>query len=67
MEEKIKEIIERARLESTTDSDKFVKELLDLFNINDSLDLCELERKLDETLEKETRETLTKWIKQQRQ
>jgi hypothetical protein len=31
------------------------------------LDLRELERKLDEALGKETRETLTEWLKQQRQ
>jgi hypothetical protein len=32
-----------------------------------SLNLQELEQKLDEALGKETRETLTKWIKLQRQ
>lgn len=32
MEKKLKEIIDRARLESTTKSDIFVKELLDLFS-----------------------------------
>ena len=32
-----------------------------------SLDLRELERKLDEALGRETRETLTEWLKQQRQ
>ena len=35
--------------------------------VSNSLDLRELERKLDEALGKETRETLTEWIKQQRQ
>ena len=35
--------------------------------VSNSLDLCELERKLDEALGKETRETLTEWLKQQRQ
>jgi len=32
-----------------------------------SLDLRELERKLDEALGRETRKTLTQWVKQQRQ
>ena len=35
--------------------------------VSNSLDLRELERKLDEALGKETRETLTEWLKQQRQ
>jgi len=35
--------------------------------VRNSLDLRELERKLDEALGKETRETLTEWLKQQRQ
>ena len=35
--------------------------------VGNSLDLRELERKLDEALGKETRETLTEWLKQQRQ
>jgi len=35
--------------------------------VSNSLDLCELERKLDEALGKEIRETLTEWLKQQRQ
>ncbi len=43
-----------------------VKKLI-IPDVGISLDLCELERKLDEALEKETRETLTEWIKQQRQ
>ena len=34
MEKKVKEIIDRARLESTTKSDVFVKELLDLFGVS---------------------------------
>ena len=34
--------------------------------VSNSLDLRELERKLDEALDKETRETLTEWLKQQR-
>lgn len=34
--------------------------------VSNSLDLRELERKLDEALGKETRETLTEWLKQQR-
>ena len=41
--------------------------ILALFAVSNSLDLRELERKLDEALGKETRETLTEWIKQQRQ
>ena len=41
--------------------------ILALFGVSNSLDLHELERKLDEALGKETRETLTEWIKQQRQ
>ena len=40
--------------------------ILDLFCVSNSLDLRELERKLDEALGKETRETLTEWLKQQR-
>tara|TARA_R100001530_G_scaffold21377_1_gene17628 strand:+ start:316 stop:573 length:258 start_codon:yes stop_codon:yes gene_type:complete len=36
MEKKVKEIIDRARLESTTKSDVFVKELLDLFSVSHS-------------------------------
>ena len=40
--------------------------ILALFGVSNSLDLRELERKLDEALGKETRETLTEWIKQQR-
>ena len=35
--------------------------------VSNSLDLRELERKLNEALGKETRETLTEWLKQQRQ
>lgn len=35
--------------------------------VSNSLDLRELERKLDEALGKETRETLTEWLKQQRE
>ena len=35
--------------------------------VSNSLDLRELERKLDDALGKETRETLTEWLKQQRQ
>lgn len=38
MEKKVKEIIDRARLESTTKSDVFVKELLDLFSVSVSLE-----------------------------
>lgn len=34
--------------------------------VSNSLDLRELERKLDEALGKETRETLIEWLKQQR-
>ena len=41
--------------------------ILVLFDVSNSLDLRELERKLDEALGKETRETLTEWLKQQRQ
>ena len=41
--------------------------ILALFCVSNSLDLRELERKLDEALGKETRETLTEWLKQQRQ
>ena len=41
--------------------------ILALFGVSNSLDLRELERKLDEALGKETRETLTEWLKQQRQ
>lgn len=43
------------------------KRILRLFNVSNSLNLRELERKLDEALGKETRETLTEWLKQQRQ
>jgi len=39
MEKKVKEIIDRARLESTTKSDVFVKELLDLFDVIGSTDI----------------------------
>lgn len=42
-------------------------EALRLSIVNGSLDLRELERKIDEALGKETRETLTEWLKQQRQ
>ena len=45
---------------------KLVK-LLTITPVSNSLDLRELERKLDEALGKETRETLTEWLKQQRQ
>ena len=45
---------------------KLVK-LLTIPLVSNSLDLRELERKLDEALGKETRETLTEWLKQQRQ
>ena len=41
--------------------------ILALFGVRNSLDLSEIEHKLDEALGKETRETLTEWIKQQRQ
>ena len=47
-------------------ADKIVK-LFTIPDVSNSLDLRELERKLDEALGKETRETLTEWIKQQRQ
>ena len=40
---------------------------LNIHTVSNSLDLRELERKLDEALGKETRETLTEWLKQQRQ
>lgn len=40
---------------------------LTIHHVSNSLNLCELERKLDEALGKETRETLTEWIKKQRQ
>lgn len=40
---------------------------LTIHYLSNSLDLRELERRLDEALEKETRETLTEWLKQQRQ
>lgn len=36
-------------------------------NVISSLDLRELERKLDEALEKETAESLIKWLNEQRQ
>ena len=49
------------------EQEKAVKNNAVLSHVGISLDLCELERKLDEALEKETRETLTEWIKQQRQ
>lgn len=42
-------------------------EKLNIPAVINSLDLRELERKLDEALGKETRETLTEWIKRQRQ
>jgi len=34
--------------------------------VSNSLDLCELERKLDEALDKETPETLKKWLEEKR-
>ncbi len=40
---------------------------LNILAVSNSLDLRELERKLDEALGKETGETLTEWLKQQRQ
>ena len=43
-----------------------VKKLI-IPDVSKSLDLRELERKLDEALGKETRETLTEWLKHQRQ
>ena len=43
------------------------KRILRLFNVSNSLDLRELERKLDESLGKETRETLIEYLKQKRQ
>ena len=49
------------------EQEKAVKNNAVLPHVGNSLDLRELERKLDEALEKETRETLTEWIKQQRQ
>lgn len=40
---------------------------LNILAVSNSLDLRELERKLDKALGKETREALTEWLKQQRQ
>ena len=43
------------------------KQQCNIHDVSNSLDLRELERKLDEALGKETMETLTEWLKQQRQ
>ena len=50
-----------------TELEKLLLKLLPIQHVSNSLDLRELERKLDEALGKETRETLTEWLKQQRQ
>lgn len=49
--------------------DYFESELrkLQTNDFNSSLDLKELERKLDEALGKETRETLSEWLNKKRQ
>ena len=61
--DKQNEIIEVINtLQASTDKSKLL-----LADVGISLDLRELERKLDEALGKETRETLTEWLKQQRQ
>ena len=54
-------------IDNTKEANDALSELLVLFDVSNSLDLRELEHKLDEALGKETRETLTEWIKQQRQ
>jgi hypothetical protein len=56
-------------MSSWHDKQDLLKALEELLQpaVSNSLDLRELERKLDEALGKETRETLTEWLKQQRQ
>lgn len=46
-------------------AEKIVK-LFAIPDVSNSLDLRELERKLDELLGEETRKTLAEWLKQQR-
>lgn len=41
--------------------------ILRLFDVSGSLSLADLEKRLDEALDKETPETLNKWLKEKRQ
>lgn len=41
-------------------------EILRLFNVSNSLDLLELERKIDEALDNETSESLKEWLHSKR-
>lgn len=52
---------------AATEIEELFLKLLPIQHVSNSLDLHELERKLDEALGKETRETLTEWLKKQRQ
>ena len=83
MEDKIKELLmeiiykrfeKRLAFWLQVELENFIEisaqEIVKLFAIPDvsnSLDLYELEHKLDDALVKETKETLAEWIKQQRQ
>jgi prefoldin subunit 5 len=59
--------ISKKEIDALKAENKELNEQLRLHSVSNSLNLRELERKLDEALGKETRETLTEWLKQQRQ
>jgi len=68
MKKEIEKAIKETLVVHNKESIKYaVDRILRLFSVSSSLDLQELERKLDEQLDKETCETLKEWLRKQRQ
>jgi len=63
MENKLKSILIAHNMYGIENLNEAVKEIFRLFEVSKSLDFRELESELDEVFEKETKETLTEWLK----
>ena len=65
--EKVKLTPEDGLADLLEDYHKYKVENLGLFDVGNSLDLVELERKIDEALDNETSESLKEWLHSKRQ